>query len=605
MAPKNTTVEIVEFETSDGAVYQFHRPSMERVLKASYAEERRARKADEADEELNRTWDAYQAAVNMTRSELEAWADNPCSTMASLSRSPIERNVHLLKTPKAEWGPKEVGWAKRTVSFVSRMRGSAAGEPVSDECPMSKRTISLRNWAHDPGKSSKAARALDGALKRDAKLALKADEEQTVFGLVLEPNDGEDGAPLNPDSQGEIYGRDVIRTAAHQWMLNHRLFDVQHEVYLGEQQAKVVESYLAPVDFDLPMPDGSTRRVYQGTWLVVVKVFDPKLWAAIKDGSITGFSMNGFVSREKVKVRRKKSAGPADTLCLYHRDQDGAMSAAVVLHSMKGQPLDLVSVQHGEPFPFELIDGRSRVFLVDFTPRPFTELECLAEMCDACGVDLVLVDHHAKAIGELNDSPLAGKIRGLQHSAEIDGPVSPDKLEAGCDLTWRSLFPDKPKPEVVRLIGRWDVWDHEDPLVRPTAFALEAVGPDPVKYESMFPMGRSDIDETYGDMGRCILEWLKTRSTRRLSSAFPIDLGGLRCLAVNTDERGSIQFEGAEGIGGYQAAVTFAWRSGSWSVSMYALDESVDVGEVCAGYGGGGHRGAAGFECTALPFSLG
>jgi hypothetical protein len=44
--------------------------------------------------------------------------------------------------------------AKRTISFVARMKNMEQGEPVSEACPISKRDISLKNWAYDPMKKS-------------------------------------------------------------------------------------------------------------------------------------------------------------------------------------------------------------------------------------------------------------------------------------------------------------------------------------------------------------------------------------------------------------------------------------------------------------------
>ena len=40
----------------------------------------------------------------------------------------------------------------------------------------------------------------------------------------------------------------------------------------------------------------------------------------------------------------------------------------------------------------------------------------------------------------------------------------------------------------------------------------------------------------------------------------------------------------------------------NWTVSMYTGHQDVDVSEVCKKYGGGGHRGAAGFTCEEIPF---
>jgi len=93
----------------------------------------------------------YHDTVNMSYSELEAWSETRCSKLASLDRSPINRNLRLLSTKKADWGANEVKAANRTISFVSRMKNMEQGEPVNKECP-SKRDISLKNWAYNPNK---------------------------------------------------------------------------------------------------------------------------------------------------------------------------------------------------------------------------------------------------------------------------------------------------------------------------------------------------------------------------------------------------------------------------------------------------------------------
>ena len=104
--------------------------------------------------ELDETYTAWRDAVNMSASELKAWDKNPCSRKASVDADAvIQRNLELLETPKANWDRRLVDNAKRTISFIARMRGAEQGEPVSQECDISKRDISLKNWAHDPSKS--------------------------------------------------------------------------------------------------------------------------------------------------------------------------------------------------------------------------------------------------------------------------------------------------------------------------------------------------------------------------------------------------------------------------------------------------------------------
>ena len=106
-------------------------------------------------DELDAVYSSWRDAVNMSASELKAWDANECSRKASVDADAvIKRNLELLETPKDKWDRRLVDNAKRTVSFVARMKNMEQGEPVSEACPISKRDISLKNWAYDPMKKS-------------------------------------------------------------------------------------------------------------------------------------------------------------------------------------------------------------------------------------------------------------------------------------------------------------------------------------------------------------------------------------------------------------------------------------------------------------------
>lgn len=109
-----------------------------------------------------------------------------------------------------------------------------------------------------------------------------SDEEQTVTGVVLQPE--------MTDAQGDIYDAAVIRAAAHRFLSNYNKqtkLGLQHKEFKAGRFA-LVESYLAPMDFAL-----GSRVVKTGSWIMTVKVLDSKIWALVKAGKITGFSIGG------------------------------------------------------------------------------------------------------------------------------------------------------------------------------------------------------------------------------------------------------------------------------------------------------------------------
>ena len=113
---------------------------------------------------------------------------------------------------------------------------------------------------------------------------LKTLEERFVLGVVLEPE--------TVDAQQDIYSADEVRAAAHRFMEEFQNIGLMHQGLIN-QQVKLLESYLAPVDFEV---DG--ERVLKGTWLLALRIVDDELWGEVKSGGLTGLSIGGTARRE-------------------------------------------------------------------------------------------------------------------------------------------------------------------------------------------------------------------------------------------------------------------------------------------------------------------
>lgn len=103
-------------------------------------------------DELDDVYSEWSDSVNMSAGELREWSAHPCSREASLA--PVEvmkRNLELLETAKSDWDEGHIEDAKRTISFIARMRGTDTSDKDGGphDCP-SKRDISLLNWAYNP-----------------------------------------------------------------------------------------------------------------------------------------------------------------------------------------------------------------------------------------------------------------------------------------------------------------------------------------------------------------------------------------------------------------------------------------------------------------------
>jgi len=121
-------------------------------------------------------------------------------------------------------------------------------------------------------------------ITKEFKILKSNDDKQIVLGIVLEPN--------RVDAHGDFMTIDEIEKSSYYFMLNSQTVGLNHEEIF--EDAKVVESYLAPVDFVI-----NQEKVKRGTWLMGVKVTDKKKWEMIKDKKFNGFSIGAFGRRYK------------------------------------------------------------------------------------------------------------------------------------------------------------------------------------------------------------------------------------------------------------------------------------------------------------------
>lgn len=109
-------------------------------------------------------------------------------------------------------------------------------------------------------------------------------QKRLVYGIVLKPE--------TPDFQGDSMGEDDIMFSAHNFMLYYRNAGEMHENFAD---ASLVESYLAPVDFEL-----NGNKVTKGSWIVAFKITSEDLWMKILSGVYTAFSAGGYGVRKPI-----------------------------------------------------------------------------------------------------------------------------------------------------------------------------------------------------------------------------------------------------------------------------------------------------------------
>jgi hypothetical protein len=124
-----------------------------------------------------------------------------------------------------------------------------------------------------------------------------------VLGKVLEPNDGQGGAPVDPDYQGEVYSKEAIRKAAILWGHKYRQSGVMHEgQVLSDQDARFAFNWVIEDGWNVTTDAGEKLR--EGTWIVGMLVRRAShAGKQIEAGVLNAFSIDGLAERKPELVK--------------------------------------------------------------------------------------------------------------------------------------------------------------------------------------------------------------------------------------------------------------------------------------------------------------
>lgn len=284
-------------------------------------------------------------------------------------------------------------------------------------------------------------------------------------------------------------------------------------------------------------------------------------------------------------------------LCIHHTDLDGAMSGAIVgLYCHLGNH-QVTYKYHNYGYPLKIGDlsGYDVIYAVDISFQDYPWVYDLS--------NLVWIDHHKTAI-EYEANNIKRNIPGIRRNGV-----------AACELCWEYLFPQIPCPELIKYLSTYDVWDKK-------RYQWKDV--ERIEYGVKLEFGVSSVNlcnylkgastdkrnfDYFLRKGKDLLDYLeKTFKSKLYNNGFysPNFLGtGYRALILNTLDFSSKSFEGYEG-NDIDILVPFSIASGIEPiirVSIYTENPMIDCSGIAKSYGGGGHKGAAGFTLPLTELS--
>jgi uncharacterized protein len=269
------------------------------------------------------------------------------------------------------------------------------------------------------------------------------------------------------------------------------------------------------------------------------------------------------------------------TLCLFHNDPDGCCAAAVARRAL-GLRAVFHPLEIGDPVPWDAIEASPQVVLADYS-FSLADMQRVRK-----NRSFLWIDHHKSSLEALG--PVMSDVPGRRE----DGT-------AACVLAWETFFPGKPVPRAVRLVGDRDVWRMQFPETRAFCEGLYHEDLDPENDALWRPLLDDDPQrvEALIERGGLLYESRLANIVDVVARyGFETTFEGHRTLAVNHRGNGDM----GEHIrrAGYTLAYCYVEvvRAGRLQTEVTLYSDDVDVSEIAVKHGGGGHRGAAGFQFT-------
>jgi len=275
---------------------------------------------------------------------------------------------------------------------------------------------------------------------------------------------------------------------------------------------------------------------------------------------------------------------------IYHnRDLDGFASGAIM--KLKYPDIKLVGYDYGQPL--ELETTGEPIIMADVS-LPMKTMVKIAQMAN---FNFTWIDHHISAIKDYKEFVGVGE---SFCKAILDNSIS------ACEATWKYLFPDKEMPTSILLLGEYDTWRNQDKMrwdnfILPFQFGmrLDCNSPDTFNH-TLFHTEINNYDRFIHEIikdGHTVLKYQKqVNEAQCKKAAFEFEFLGMKAICLNGGGFNSDVFKSIYSEDKYDLMMPFQWDGKQWTISLYSTKPEIDCSVIAKTKGGGGHKGAAGFQ---------
>lgn len=261
-------------------------------------------------------------------------------------------------------------------------------------------------------------------------------------------------------------------------------------------------------------------------------------------------------------------------LVLYHKDCSDGFGAAYAAWRKFGPDAHYEPLRHGDLPDLSAVDT---LYFLDISPKP----DMLADIIREVG-HVVIIDHHKSAQVDLQGAPTGVEVHfDMAHSAAV--------------LAWNYFHPTTEMPWLMAFVEDRDMWWHKLPHSAEVNAAIRSYPLDDLLRWDTWAQSLYWKDKLI-DEGSVVLRTERGAYRRSMREVQWFSIGGLRVPIINTTVGGNdAANELLNNLGVRVAGYYFDRGDGKRQFGLRS-DGSIDVSELAAIYGGGGHRAAAGFQ---------
>lgn len=275
--------------------------------------------------------------------------------------------------------------------------------------------------------------------------------------------------------------------------------------------------------------------------------------------------------------------------CIYHNDMDGRCAGSLVAKFTENyNPENYIEADYKE-FPIDKILPDETVYIVDYAFTKDT-VHHLDNLVNQMHCDVIWIDHHTSSVNLAFDAhhKWIMNINGIRCS-HLSG--------AGLVYVYFMKLPPDPEvlPRYIQYVDDYDRWIYR--LGDDTIYFK--VGIETLDFDALDPIWTElhDFNEKCDsiiDVGKTVKRYIDKDNNFYINSyGYESELLGHRCYVVNKKSNSWIF---GDKINEYPFVVAWVFDGVDYQYSIFSSDESIDCSRIAEKFGGGGHKGAAGFR---------